>query len=343
MVSENQDRRGSEEGDRMDEKQKPVDISIVIPVYNEEGNLKRLHAKLSNVLHTITGKYEIIFVDDGSTDNSFGILKGINREDKKVKVIKLRRNFGKSIALNTAFRYAKGDIIVTMDGDLQDDPDEIPKFIEKIEEGYDVVVGWKNPRKDPITKKIPSKIFNRLTRMLMGVDIHDFNCGYKAFKSETLENICLYGEMHRYIPVLIAWQGFRIAEIKVKHHPRKYGQSKYGASRIIKGFLDLITVKFLTGYLTRPLHIFGIPGILTFLAGFFVGLYLLVLKYWKGIALGDRPLLMLSVLLIIFGLQFMSIGLLGEMITFQEEKREKREKRENVERSIEKVIIKNGS
>ena len=319
----------------MDEKEKPVEISIVIPVYSEEENLKELHTKLTNVLPTFTENYEILFVDDGSTDNTFGILKWISNEDKRVKVIRFRRNFGKSIAFNTAFRYAKGDIIITMDGDLQDDPEEIPKFIEKIEDGYDLVVGWKEPRKDPFTKKILSKIFNGLTGMLTGVDIHDFNCGYKAFKSRTLENIYLYGEMHRYIPVLIAWQGFRMAEIKVKHHPRKYGKSKYGASRIIKGFLDLITVKFLTDYSTRPLHIFGICGILSLLAGFFIGLYLAVLKYWKEVGIGDRPLLLLSVLLIILGLQFISIGLLGEMIAFQEVKREKRE---NVEGYVEEVV-----
>jgi glycosyltransferase involved in cell wall biosynthesis len=323
----------------MDEKQNSVVISIVIPVYNEEENLKELHTKLSAVLSTITENYEILFIDDGSTDNSFAILKELNREDKDVKVIKFRRNFGKSIALNTAFRYAIGDIIITMDGDLQDDPEELPKFIEKIGEGYGLVVGWKYPRKDPITKKIASKIFNRLTGMVMGVDVHDFNCGYKAFKRKALENIYLYGEMHRYIPALIAWQGFRITELKVKHHPREYGKSKYGATRIIKGFLDLITVKFLTGYATRPLHVFGIPGILSLLVGFFIGLYLAVLKYWKEVGIGNRPLLLLSILLIILGLQFISIGLLGEMITFHEITREKGE---NVERYIEEVVIKNG-
>jgi len=314
-------------------------ISIVIPVFNEKENIQILVERLKKVLEGNGSDWEIVFVDDGSTDNTFQILEEVAGKNESISIIKLRRNFGKSIALNTAFGYATGDIIITMDGDLQDDPEEIHRFIEKIEDGYDLVVGWKYPRKDPITKKIPSKIFNRLTGMLMGVDIHDFNCGYKAFRRKTLENIYLYGEMHRYIPVLIAWQGFRIAEIKVKHHPRKYGKSKYGVSRIIKGFLDLITVKFLTGYATRPLHIFGIPGILSLLLGFFIGLHLAVLKYWKGMGIGERPLLLLAVLLIILGLQFISIGLLGEMITFQEVKREKRE---NVERYIEEVVIKDG-
>ena len=314
-------------------------IIVVIPVFNEMENIPILVERLKRILEGNGSDWEILFVDDGSTDNTFQILDEVADKNESISIIKLKRNFGKSVALNTAFRYATGDIIITMDGDLQDDPEEIPKFIEKIEEGYDLVVGWKYPRNDPITKKIPSKLFNRLTRMLMGVDIHDFNCGYKAFKSKTLEDICLYGEMHRYIPVLIAWQGFRIAEIKVKHHPRKYGKSKYGASRIIKGFLDLITVKFLTGYATRPLHVFGLPGILSLLAGFCIGLYLAGLKYWKGMGIGDRPLLLLSVLLILLGLQFISIGLLGEMITFQEMKRERRE---GVERYIEKVVINNG-
>ena len=313
----------------------PKKITVVIPVFNEMENIPILVERLKRILEGNGSDWEILFVDDGSTDNTFQILDEVADKNESISIIKLKRNFGKSVALNTAFGYAKGDMIITMDGDLQDDPEEIPKFIEKIEDGYDLVVGWKYPRNDPITKKIPSKLFNRLTRMLMGVDIHDFNCGYKAFKSKTLEDICLYGEMHRYIPVLIAWQGFRIAEIKVKHHPRKYGKSKYGASRIIKGFLDLITVKFLTDYSTRPLHIFGIAGILSFLAGFFIGLYLAVLKYCKEVGIGDRPLLLLSVLLIILGLQFISIGLLGEMIAFQEVKREKRE---NVEGYIEEVV-----
>lgn len=332
METKNQDRRGVEEADKMDEEQKPVELSIVIPIYNEEENIKELYAKLSAILPAITENFEIIFVDDGSTDNSFNILKEINMEDKKVKAIKFRRNFGKSIALNTAFKHAKGNIIITMDGDLQDDPDEIPRFIEKIGKGYDLVVGWKYHRNDPITKTVPSKFFNWLTCMLTGVNLHDFNCGFKAYKKEVVDSISLYGEMHRYIPALAAWHGFKITEIKVKHHPRKYGKSKYGFSRLLKGFLDLITVKFLTSYSTRPLHVFGIPGILSLLFGFFIGLYLVILKYWKGIALSERPLLLLSILSILLGLQFISIGLLGEMIVFQGVKEE------NVERYIEKIV-----
>ena len=249
-----------------------------------------------------------------------------------MSIIKFRKNFGKSIALNTAFKHAKGDVVITMDGDLQDDPDEIPRFIEKIEKGYDLVVGWKYPRIDPFTKTVPSKFFNWLTCMLTGVNLHDFNCGFKAYKKEVIDNISLYGEMHRYIPALAAWHGFKITEIKVKHHPRKYGKSKYGFSRLLKGFLDLITVKFLTSFATRPLHVFGIPGILSLLFGFFIGLHLVIQKYLRDITISDRPLLLLSVLLILLGLQFISIGLLGEMMVFQWVKGE------NVERYIEKII-----
>lgn len=307
-------------------------ISLVIPLHNEELNVGILHEELHKVLPSLGKTYEIIFVDDGSNDKTFDSLLKIHEKDGNVNIIKFRRNFGKSVALNTGFKHAKGDIVITMDGDLQDNPEEIPRFIEKIEEGYDLVVGWKYPRIDPFTKTVPSKFFNWLTCMLTSVNLHDFNCGFKAYKKDVIDNISLYGEMHRYIPALAAWHGFKITEIKVKHHPRKYGKSKYGFSRLIKGFLDLITVKFLTSYLTRPLHVFGIPGILSLFFGFFIGLYLMILKYWEGATLSERPLLLLSVLLILLGLQFISIGLLGEMITFREVKGE------NVERYIEKIV-----
>ena len=311
---------------------KDLKISIVIPVLNEEKSIHELYLNLEYVLNTLKDPYEIVFVDDGSTDNTFLILEEMASKDNRVSIIKLRKNFGKAIALNAAFRHVKGDVVITMDGDLQDDPDEIPQFIKKIEEGYDLVVGWKYPRIDPFTKTVPSKFFNWLTCMLTGINLHDFNCGFKAYKKDVIHNISLYGEMHRYIPALAAWHGFKIAEIKVKHHPRKYGKSKYGFSRLLKGFLDLITVKFLTSFATRPLHVFGIPGILSLLFGFFIGLYLLIQKYLRNITISDRPLLLLSVLLILLGLQFISIGLLGEMMVFQGVKGE------NVERYIEKII-----
>ena len=311
---------------------KDLKISIVIPVLNEEDSIQELYLNLKQVLNQLKNPYEIVFVDDGSADNTFVILEEIASNHDDVSIIKLRRNFGKSIALNTAFRYVGGDIIITMDGDLQDDPEEIPKFIEKIEEGYDLVVGWKYPRNDPITKKIPSKFFNKVTCMLTGINLHDFNCGFKAYKRVVIDNISLYGEMHRYIPALATWNGFKITEIKVKHHPRKYGKSKYGFSRLFKGLLDLITVKFLTCYATRPMHVFGIPGTISVLVGSFIGLYLVILKYWKGVLLIERPLLLLAVLLILLGLQFLSIGLLGEMMVFQGVERE------NVGRYIERIV-----
>ncbi len=303
-----------------------IDLSVVVPVYNEDNNIDPLYREIGSALSSLTKTYEIVFVDDGSNDNTFQVLKEIQERDKRVKIIKFRRNFGKSVALNSAFNFVKGNIIITMDGDLQDNPDEIPRFVDAIEGGSDLVSGWKYTRKDPLTKKLPSKLFNNMTRLLTGVDLHDFNCGFKAYKRGVLDTISLYGEMHRYIPALAAQYGFKITELKVEHRPRSYGKSKYGFSRLIKGFLDLITVKFLTEYSSRPLHVFGIPGILSLISGVFIGLYLVILKYWKDIMLGDRPLLLLSILLIILGLQFVSIGLLGEMITFRERKDESAEK-----------------
>lgn len=291
------------------------DISIVIPVYNEAENVPLLYRKLKDDLSSLDRTYEIIFIDDGSTDDTFAKLKEAQADDDRIRIIKFRRNFGKAAALNTAFRQVKGEVVITMDGDLQDDSAEIPKFLDKIDEGYDLVSGWKYPRNDPITKTAPSKVFNKLTCWMTGVNLHDFNCGFKAYKREVTDALHLYGELHRYTPVLANYYGFNIAEVTVRHHPREFGKSKYGAKRVIKGLLDLITVKFLTSYASRPLHVFGVPGILSLLVGFFIGLYLVILKYLRDIALTERPLLLLSILLILLGLQFFSIGLLGEMIT----------------------------
>lgn len=291
------------------------DISMVIPVYNEAENVPLLYRKLKDDLSSLDRTYEIIFIDDGSTDDTFAKLKEAQADDDRIRIIKFRRNFGKAAALNTAFRQVKGKVVITMDGDLQDDSAEIPKFLDKIDEGYDLVSGWKYPRNDPITKTAPSKVFNRLTCWMTGVNLHDFNCGFKAYKREVTDALHLYGELHRYTPVLANYYGFKIAEVTVRHHPREFGKSKYGAKRVIKGLLDLITVKFLTSYASRPLHVFGVPGILSLLVGFVIGLYLVILKYLRDIALTERPLLLLSILLILLGLQFFSIGLLGEMIT----------------------------
>ena len=288
-----------------------MNISIVIPVYNEEKNIIILYKLLKSVLSKY--QYEMIFVDDGSVDNTSSVIKDISKKDKKVKLISFQRNYGKSDALSAGFDNAKGDIIITLDGDLQDNPKEIPRFIEKLNQGYDLVVGWKFKRKDPLTKIIPSKFFNLLTSFLTKVKIHDMNCGFKAYKKEVIKNINVYGELHRYIPAMAFWRGYKIGEIKVKHYPRRYGKSKYGVNRLFKGFMDLITVKFLMSYGRRPLHLFGLTGLLCFFLGIVSGLYLTYL-WFKGIVIGDRPLLMLAVLLIVLGVQFISLGLLGDMI-----------------------------
>jgi glycosyltransferase involved in cell wall biosynthesis len=293
-----------------------VELSIIIPVFNEEGNIELLYGRLHKILERINKKYEIILVDDGSTDSTHEKMVQIQKRTPTVRIIKFRRNFGKAFALNVAFRRSRGEIIVTMDGDLQDDPLELPRFISKIEEGYDLVSGWKYPRLDPITKTLPSKFFNRLTCLVTGVSLNDFNCGYKAYRRIVVKNLILYGEMHRYIPALAAWNGFTIAEIKIKHHPRHSGRSKYGFSRLLKGLLDLITVKFLTNYASRPLHAFGIPGFVLMIAGTLVGMHLAILKYVDNIEISERPLLMVGVMLILIGFQFISLGLLGEMITY---------------------------
>ena len=298
----------------MDEKPKPVDVSVVIPVYNEEGNLKELYAKLTDILPTIAGNYEIIFVDDGSTDNSFNIFKEINDKDKNVKAIKLRRNFGQTAAIQAGFDHAKGAIVVTMDGDLQNDPEDIPRLVKRFEDGYDVVSGWRYNRKDPLGKKISSKISNWLANKLTGLNLHDFGCTLKAYKKEAVNDLTLYGEMHRYIPALISMKGFSICEVKVEHRQRKYGTTKYTFKRLWKGFFDLMYIKFWLDFSTRPLHFFGFIGFLNLLGGFVIVLYkvpyqLLYLK--RPVEAG--PLLMLSVLLVIIGLLFIVFGFLCEI------------------------------
>ena len=300
----------------MDEKPKILEVSVVIPIYNEEGNIRELCIKLNDVLPIITENYEIIFVDDGSTDNSFNILKEINTENKNVVVVKFRRNFGQTAALSAGFDHFKGDVIITMDGDLQNDPEDIALLLTKINEGYDIVSGWRVDRKDPFfTKKLPSKFSNWLASKLTGVKLHDFGCTFKAYRREVVENINLYGEMHRYIPALASQMGVSIAEVKVRHHPRQHGKSKYGITRLIRGMLDLITVKFLLSYSMRPLQLFGIPGIISLFIGFVIGAYLTIERFFFGMSLADRPLLLLAVLLIFLGVQFITMGLLGEIIT----------------------------
>ena len=293
-------------------------ISIVIPFYNEKDSLRLLYNKIMSIINSMNVNntidyYEFWFVDDGSTDNSTEIVKGIIQENSEVHLIVLRKNFGKATALQTAFRKCNGDIIITMDADLQDEPEEIPRFIEKIHEGYDLVSGWKYNRHDPIEKRLPSKLFNKVTAHMSGVKLHDFNCGFKAYTKEVVKNIDVYGELHRYIPVIAHRKGFRITEIRVKHNKREYGKSKYGFERYLRGLFDSFTVSFLNKYYNKPMHFFGKFGILFVLAGIAIGIYLTIL-WFMGEAIGGRPLLTLAVLLTILGVQFFSIGLIGDML-----------------------------
>ena len=292
------------------------DLSIVIPVKNEAGNVRELHHQLIQVFQVRGFRYEILFIDDGSTDATLQELLKIKQGDSLVRIFEMRKNVGKALALQVGFSHAKGTYVITIDGDLQDDPVEIPRFVAKLNEGFDVVSGWKLRRKDPLSKTLPSKIFNRLTSLLTRVYIHDFNCGFKAYRREVTQSLLLYGELHRYIPALAAWKGFRVAEISVKHHSRKSGKSKYGFSRLFKGFFDLITISFLLQYKDRPLHLFGTIGFVLFLLGFLAGGYLTYLWY-LNVVIWNRPLLILSVLLLILGVQFFFFGLIAEMIATQ--------------------------
>lgn len=291
-----------------------MNISIVIPLYNEDESLNELYDKISSVLRKENLLYEIIFIDDGSRDNSLDVLKELRSKDGNIKIISFQKNYGKSAALSQGFKFANGDIVITMDADLQDDPNEIPKLIEMINTGHDLVSGWKKKRNDPISKTIPSKLFNYTTSKLTGIKIHDFNCGLKAYRKKVIKEIPVYGELHRYLPVLAHWRGYEVGELIVTHHKRKFGKTKFGARRFLSGFFDLFTVLFLTRYRQKPLHLFGFLGLLSLLAGFAVSLYLTIV-WFQGHGIGNRPLLFLGILLIIVGMQSFSIGLIGEMIT----------------------------
>lgn len=289
-------------------------LSVLIPVMNEEGNLEELHRRLSEQLNEIGLPWEIVFVDDGSQDNTWELITRLSNADTRIIGLRHRRNFGKARALANGFRVVQGDVVVTMDGDLQDDPSELPNFLSTLDSGFDLVSGWKQRRQDPFGKTAPSKLFNWTVRKASGVPLHDFNCGFKAYRHEVTQSIRLYGELHRFTPVLASAEGFRIAELPVKHHARKWGSSKYGWSRLTKGFLDLLTVIFLTQYRQRPMHLFGLPGLLSMVIGVLFGLWLLVEKFAFNEAIGTRPLLMLAVLLVVIGAQFFGLGLLGEFL-----------------------------
>jgi len=293
-------------------------ISFIIPIYNEQNNIKLLYYEIKKVMIYLKKKkkfsnYEVIFIDDGSRDNTPAILKSIKKtEGKRLRVVAFRKNFGKAEAYKAGFEICSGDLVFTMDGDLQDNPNDIPAFLEKINQGYDIVIGWKYKRRDPMTKRFLSKIFNNLLRSLTKLKLHDFDNGFRCMKKEILPHLDLYEGLYRYIPLLANSKGFHVGEVKVHHRERKYGQSKYGASRISGGFFDLITIKFLFFYLKRPLHFFGGIGFVIFLIGF-LGVCSLIYSILRNIT-WETPLLTLSVLLIIIGIQFILFGLIGEMI-----------------------------
>lgn len=289
-------------------------ISLVIPVFNEDGNLEELHRRLTTVLEGTGLPYEILFVDDGSTDGTWQTIRALAANDRNVAAMRHRRNFGKARALALAFDAARGSVVVTMDGDLQDDPDELPRFLAMLTDGYDVVSGWKQRRRDPLGKTFPSRVFNLAVRRVSGVPLHDFNCGYKAYRIEVVRSLRLYGELHRFTPVLAHAEGFTIGELPVTHHARRWGKSKYGWSRLVKGFLDLLTVKFLTEYRQRPMHVLGLPGIVAMSLGVLLGLWLVIERFITGAAIGTRPLLSVAVLLVVIGTQFFGLGLLGELL-----------------------------
>lgn len=306
----------------------PIDISIVLPILNEEENLEELYTRLTDTLSALDLKYEIIAVDDGSTDKSFSVLKGIHERDPRFKVIKFRRNFGQTAAMSAGFENARGDVIITMDSDLQNDPADIPRLLDKLNEGYDVVSGWRADRKDKfLSRRLPSVLANKLVVKMTGVKLHDFGCSLKAYRKEVTDNIRLYGEMHRFIPALASFVGAEIAEMKVTHHARKYGKSKYGISRTTRVILDLLTIKFLRNFSTRPIQVFGFLGMGSGTIGFLICLYLSIGRLFirtEATSLTKRmPMLLLGILLILVGVQLITMGLLGEIMvrTYYESQR----------------------
>ncbi len=296
-------------------------ISFVLPVLDEEGNLRELHARIVEAMRSRAEPFELIFVDDGSTDGSGAVLEQLQRDDKRVRVVQLRRNFGKAAAYSAGFDHARGDVVITMDADLQDDPAEIPLFLDAIDAGCDMVVGWKHQGKGPLGKSLPSRFFNWVVMRITGIPLHDFNCPFKAYRREVLREIHVYGELHRYIPVLAHARGFSLTEVRIRNLPRQSGRSKYGMERYLRGMLDLLTISFITRFARRPMHAIGLGGILSCLLGAVIlgGLLAAHLLYVTGLAtdpswnIHDRPVLTLGVLLLVVGVQLFSIGLLGEL------------------------------
>ncbi|HWH54745.1 MAG TPA: glycosyltransferase family 2 protein [Gaiellaceae bacterium] len=310
-------------------------ISIVIPLHNEERSVALLYEELQAALEPLGEDWEAVFVDDGSTDGSFAALTRLHDARDNVRVVRLRRNFGKAAALATGFGQASGDTIVTIDADLQDDPAEIPRLLVKLDEGFDLVSGWKLKRRDPVRRRVLSRLFNWVTGRVSGLRLHDMNCGLKAYRAEVVRGLSLYGELHRFVPVLAHYQGFRVAELPVNHRPREHGRSRYGLERYLRGFLDLLTVSFIGRYRHRPLHLFGGLGLVLGAIGTAILVYLTILKI-LGHAIGERPLLTLGVLLVVVGLQFFSLGLISEMLTSQHE--EAGGRREHAELHVDEIL-----
>lgn len=290
-------------------------LSVVVPVYNEEENIPHLYRRLTIELERLGLPYEIIAVDDGSRDGSFALLRDLARTDRRMRVVRFRRNFGQTAAFSAGFDRACGEVVVTIDADLQNDPADIGALLAKIEEGYDVVSGWRVRRRDSfLNRRLPSMIANRLISWVTGVHLHDYGCSLKAYRLDVVRGIRLYGELHRFIPAIASWQGVTVAELPVRHAPRRFGRSKYGISRTLRVLLDLMTVRFLLSYGTRPMHIFGLLGLLAGGLGMLISVYLTWIKLAYGAAIADRPLLLLAVLLIVLGVQFISLGLIGELV-----------------------------
>ncbi len=292
-----------------------MNLSVVIPVYNEEENVIPLARAVDKVLGGLGGPSEIIFVDDGSTDRTFARLKDLQGEISRLRVIRLRGNFGQTAALAAGFDLAQGEVVVTLDGDLQNDPADIPAILAKLEEGFDVVSGWRRERQDPFwTRRLPSRLANALISRITGVRLHDYGCMLKAYRQPIVKDLALYGEMHRFLPALARWVGASVAEVPVSHHLRRHGRSKYGLGRTVRVFLDLFTVKFLMSYWTRPIQIFGLLGLLTAGVGLLLALILAAQRLFFGVPLGNRPILLFAALLVIVGIQFLTMGLLAEML-----------------------------
>jgi glycosyltransferase involved in cell wall biosynthesis len=295
-------------------------LSIIVPLLNEEATIAPLYEEVRAALEGTGDEWEIVYVDDGSTDGSYQELVRLHAANTNVRVVRMRRNFGKAAALAAGFDAAGGDVLVTMDADLQDDPAEIPSLLEKLDDGYDLVSGWKRDRKDPFGRRVVSRVYNAITAAVTGVHLHDMNCGLKAYRADLLRNIPLYGDLHRFVPVLAHHLGYRVGEIPVNHRPRMHGRSRFGAERYVRGFFDLLTVTFMGRYRYRPLHLFGGIGLSLGSAGFGILLYLTAVKI-GGAGIGGRPLLLLGVLLVVVGIQFFSLGLVGEMLTSQHEEK----------------------